>query len=730
MLPINLMQGILSVSFWKGVVGKARIALQFTNSLLDSLFSKLNKMKTLMFLFCLLCAFNSSLQAQKAGRNIVKDTILVDEVTVIDNVVINDENAVKYYQSFYSSGIDKINERLGSVSLVSRGAYAKEPVLGGFSGGQINVTIGGMKMFGACTDKMDPITSYIEPVNLRSIQINSGSAGSKNGSTIGGTFNMELQAPQKSVFQLETGTNYETVSKGKTLFFLSNYGKENWAYRISGVYKHYSSYTDGDGARVPYTQYEKVNLLQSFLFSPADGHDLTFDWLIDDAFDIGYPALPMDVSRAKGRIYSLQYTPQQFLNFSNFKAKVYYNTVYHLMDDSQRDSLYMVENSRTGQTDSVYMKMDMPGWSRTYGAFAEGNVRWSEQNMASFKLESYSNWQKAEMTMFMNNLSNPGEPPMFAETWPEHRRQVTGLFLKNDYLLTNRILLGIDLRIDYSSSKVLSEQGTQQFSSLGYNVGKTFQKFVKSANVTADWRPGDRWKAKVGVGVGERLPTLSEQFGFYLFNAHDGYDYIGAPDIKTEQSLNVFSNLSYTRSLVKFSVKASYNHINDYILGLVVPGYEALNLYATGTKKYGNIDFARIFSTHFQFYWKPFSTIEFFNVLKYNWGETYEKDPLPLMSPLKNLLSLHFEKGNFQFQIENESSAAQNRINTDYGETKTSGFTIFHVRTGYKIPIGKSDLQVNAGVENILNKAYSEHLDWGDYNRPGRNFYFMVSYKY
>jgi iron complex outermembrane recepter protein len=37
---------------------------------------------------------------------------------------------------------------------------------------------------------------------------------------------------------------------------------------------------------------------------------------------------------------------------------------------------------------------------------------------------------------------------------------------------------------------------------------------------------------------------------------------------------------------------------------------------------------------------------------------------------------------------------------------------------------------VNAGVENLLNKSYSEHLDWGNYNRPGRNFNFMISYKH
>ncbi len=681
-------------------------------------------------LLCLLgTSLTESLQAQQTAGDVGRDTIAIEEVVVTEQIILNDEAALKRCQSFYSSGIDKINERLGSMSLISRGAYAKEPVLNGFSAGQINVTIGGMKMFGACTDKMDPVTSYIEPVNLKSIRIDEGSGGSKNGSTIGGTFDMELQSPERSTFTVETGANYETASQGKNAFFISNYGKEKWAYRISGVYRHYSPYTDGNGRKVPFTQYEKLNLLQSVLFSPADGHDLIFDWLIDDAFDVGYPALPMDVSRAKGRIYSLKYKPETFMRLSGFTARVYYNTVYHMMDDSQRDSLYLVENSQSGKADSVYMKMDMPGWSRTWGAFAQGNLRWSERSLLSFKLESYRTWQKAEMTMFMNNLSSPGEPPMFAETWPEHRRQVSGVFLRNDYVLSPKTVLAVDLRADFSSSRVLSEQGKLQFSSLEYDVRRPFHEFVHSSNVTMVYSPGSDWKIKAGLGQGERLPTLSEQFGFYLFNAYDGYDYIGNPEIKTEKSFNGFVNISYTRPEIKFSVDLRYHHISDYIMGVIVPGYEALNLYASGTKQYENIGRARTFSSQFQLSWKPLPALEFFNLLKYNWGETDANEPLPLMPPLKNLFSAHFQKGNYLLQLENEYSAPQDRINTGYGETKTPGFMLLHVRTGYSIHAGNPVIRLNAGVENLLDKAYSDHLDWGNYNRPGRNFYLMVGFK-
>ncbi len=687
-------------------------------------------MKRLWTLSGLALVLSLPTQADPIKTDLSKDTVQIEEVVVSQHLVLNDENSMKHYLSVYSSSIDKINERLGSISLVGRGAYAKEPVLNGFSGGQINVTIGGMKMFGACTDKMDPITSYIEPVNLKRIDINQGTTGNKNGSTIGGTFDMQLQEPELNDFSLETGANFETVSNGATLYLLTNYGKEKWAYRISGVYKHYSAYTDGNGQTVPFSQYEKVNLLQSFLYRPSEGHELVFDWLIDDAFDVGYPALPMDVSRAKGRIYSLEYRPEQLGKLKGLKTKLYYNTVFHRMDDSARDSLYFVENSQTGQLDSVYMKMDMPGWSRTFGAFAEGRLRWSDRNLLSFKVESFSNWQKAEMTMFMNNLANPGEPPMYAETWPESRRTMAGLFVRNDFAFHPKFILAVDLRADYSLSKVLSEQGIKQFSSLGYDVDKNYNSFIQSSNLSLGYSPSQAWKTMAGVGVGQRLPTLSEQFGYYLYNAHDGYDYLGNPDLNTEKSLNVFANVSYTKTRFKFSLEARYNHINDYVIGQIVEAYQPLNLYATGTKKYENIDFARIVSANGQLFWQASPSIEFFNNLKFNWGETHAGDPLPQMPPLKNLFTVHFKKGNFQLQAENETSAAQNRINAGFGETKTDAFTLFHLRTGYKFQMKQTALRLNAGVENILYNAFSEHLDWGYYKRPGRNVYFSLSYRY
>src|SRR5690606_7289215 len=47
---------------------------------------------------------------------------------------------------------------------------------------------------GACTDKMDPITSYVESNNLSTIDVTSGQAGSLHGATVAGSIDLKRKS--------------------------------------------------------------------------------------------------------------------------------------------------------------------------------------------------------------------------------------------------------------------------------------------------------------------------------------------------------------------------------------------------------------------------------------------------------------------------------------------------------------------------------------------------------
>ncbi len=687
-------------------------------------------MRNLIWIIWFACFTGTVFSQEKSFT--VFDTILLEEITITETVPLDNRTVLDLHQSSWFSSMDKINSRLDGISLIRRGAYAMEPQMHGFSGGQINITIDGMKMFGACTDKMDPVTSYIEPDNLESLKITHGTSGNHNGSTVGGSFDMLLKEPETSHdrgFSVVAGTGYETVSQGINANGALEINREKWAFRSSATYRKHASYTDGKGELVPHSQYEKINLHSVLKVEIDPDNILRMDFLLDDAFDVGYPALPMDVGRAKARIYALQY--EKYLREGkviHLKAKLYYNSVFHLMDDSRRDSTFFLDDEPGGSMDTVYMRMDMPGWSDTWGGFLETGIALNENNDLYLKVDDYLNVSRANMTMYMNQPGYPGEPPMYAETWPDMYRNVAGVFARNTSYLNQSLKLILDARVESSVSRVTSETGWRQFAIFGYDINRSYVEFPKSLNINLSYKKAG-FGVDGGLGYAERLPTNSEQFGFFLYNALDGYDYLGNPDIRRESSSHIRANIHLSGPAFKATLRNQLSYVNDYILGRIDPDIPPLNLYAAGLKRYQNIAHAFLYGTSLQMQWIPFESLNLYSLFKYTYTRTHEGEPLPLIPPLKNISICRYQKKSFSLQAEGEFSSAQHRISPTFGETPTDGFVIFHFRASWSWNISKYLLEISSGVENIFDKAYSEHLDWGHYLRPGRNIYVHVSMK-
>jgi iron complex outermembrane receptor protein len=85
------------------------------------------------------------------------------------------------------------------------------------------VTIDGMRIFGACTDKMDPVTSYLESNTLSSIDIKSGQEGSSHGATIAGSIDLKRKSTPFGLEKKWNGT-YQTGFEfnNKQFFNLGN----------------------------------------------------------------------------------------------------------------------------------------------------------------------------------------------------------------------------------------------------------------------------------------------------------------------------------------------------------------------------------------------------------------------------------------------------------------------------------------------------------------------------
>ena len=664
-----------------------------------------------LFISIAFCAFGFYAAAQENT-----DTSRVIELKEIQlsSVQKNTQQAVvSFFKSNNASTLEDILSRLPELSLVRRGAYGMEPSIRSFSSGQINVLVDGMRIHGACTDKMDPATIYIEPVNLDNLQAQTGSTGFIYGSSTGGTVNMKMAEPvfqnnKKLVGSISSG--YQSAAKSLFESAILKYSSGKWAFRASGTYRKSGEYRSGGGDVIDFSQFEKINYSLSVKYQHCPHTWYKADILGDDGWNIGYPALPMDVGYAGARIASVSYHREYpAKRIYKWMAKIYANKIRHFMDDSQRPN--------------VPMHMDMPGLSKTMGVYTEGEFRINKKQNLQFRADGSSTFLKADMTMHQS-----GQPDMYMLTWPNNRRNqfgLSGVWQLSRLRRDSTTKLQLSARADYINHTLTTQEAKDHVSIFSsFSSGRN--DVLKNLSILGSKKFLKNLKATLSFSYSERMPTAGELFGFYLFNANDNYDYIGNPELKTEKNLQAEASLQYSKKQNRVQLTGFISRVSDYILGQIEPTFSHMTIGASGVKTYSNIPFALIGGIEASAVVKPVKNIDLVSDLRFTAGRDNNQYHLPNISPLKNVTSVRWQYKKLYVQGETEIAAKQKRYSPRAGEDATAGYGLFHLRTGYTINLKNTNLELQAGAENLFDKKYHEHLDWGNISRPGRNLYVQV----
>ncbi|MDP6907975.1 MAG: TonB-dependent receptor, partial [Flavobacteriales bacterium] len=588
---------------------------------------------------------------------------------------------------------DAILAKNGRVSMIKRGNYAFEPVVNGMASDRLNMTIDGMKIFGACTDKMDPVTSYVEPNNMKSLSVQHGATGSKFGSNIGGSINMETNGaiinPKKRLSG-EVGAGFQSAALGFNGLFSLNYSQKRWAIMINGVYRKFQNYRSGGGTTIKYSQFEKWNGSVSAKYMPTSKDVLRFDFIMDEAYNIGYPALPMDVLYAKAKIYGLTYQHYPTAKwFKKFETKVYANTISHSMDDTKRPN--------------AIMHMDMPGETRTFGGYLDGRFK-AEKHEMTIRVDGFHSNARAEMTMYPEN-----EVPMFMLTWPDVDKLDLGIYLQDDMVFNKKRKLSLNARFEYLSTTVMDELGVQQASVFNQDISRSDHRLLKNASLSYMDVFSKGFTAWITAGYTERGPTTTEQYAFYIFNALDGFDYVGKKDIQNEKAIQGDIGLQFEQE--KFALRATgfYYYMLDYILAQTDTTLDAMTMDANGVKFSANISSAQMAGGNLYLSYKPIRSLYLNTVCNFTYGSTGDGQPLPLIPPFSNTTSVKWSYKQGFVQLECESAANQQRFNSEFGEAATEAYAILNLRASYFFTFSKKRLTINGGIENLLDSNYHTH---------------------
>ena len=547
--------------------------------------------------------------------------------TTIDEVVVSSTmgSGKKAVSKGRVASIDEHLSQLSKVEMVRRGSYAWEPVVNNMATERVSTTIDGMKIFYACTDKMDPVTSYVESSNLQRISLNSGLDGNPQATgNIGGSIDLKLRRVGFDAKSSEYNASAGFESNGNVQVYGADaaFSSHRFYTNFGVFYRHADSYKAGGSETVSFSQFQKTNAFANIGWQPADNHIVEATAIYDIATDIGYPALAMDVKKAEGIITSLSYRREHIQGlFHRWETKAYYNHITHNMDDTKRPN--------------VIIHMDMPGRSSTTGLYSLLHGT-KGSHYFQMNLDGYYNTLFADMTMYPDKGK-----PMYMLTWPDVGTFNTGLAFTDDMAITSHHHLRLSAKGAWQHRQINNDEGYQALSIYFPGMDKGNSRFISRLAVSYAYEHSG-WAIAVGTGYGTRAPTVTESFGYFLNNTFDQYDYVGNPYLKNEKAIEANASIGYEKGLVRVKAETNAFFFQDYIIGRPDSRLSPMTIGAAGVKVYQNLKHAQIVNASLMADFRLASWLLFENRVAYSYGRENTGARLPLIAPLSYLGSLRF----------------------------------------------------------------------------------------
>lgn len=251
-----------------------------------------------------------------------------------------------------------------------------------------------------------------------------------------------------------------------------------------------------------------------------------------------------------------------------------------------------------------------------------------------------------------------------------------------------------------------------------------------TANAGMVFRISDPFALTLNLGRGWRAPS---PFELFVDGVHKGtVQYLkGNKDLASERSLSLDFSLRYATNRIQSDLTLWQNDVTDYIYSSPTAETDSLE----GLRIY-DLSQADAVLTGAEFSLQA----EVTNWLILSGGFDFikginekSKNPLPLMPANRFRAGIKFFTptmsflSNPYFSITLKRVASQHRI--EEFETATEGYTLIHAGLGGEIMAGFGRMNVDLGVENLFDVAYTDHLNrYKNYAlNPGRNYSLKIS---
>lgn len=614
-----------------------------------------------------------------------------------------------------SDGADYL-KTIPGFSAIRAGGTNGDPVLRGMFGSRLNILTNGGVMLGACPNRMDAPTSYIAPETYDRLTVIKGPQSviwGPGGSA--GTVLFEREPEKFGTLGSRVNASLLAGSNGRFDKVLDAAAGNSQGYaRFIGNQSRSNDYQDGNGDTVP-SRWEKWNGDVTLGWTPDQDTLLELTAGKGDG-EARYAGRGMDGAQFKRESLGLRFEKSNIGEvLDKVEAQVYYNYADHVMDN------YSLRTpSGTGM---MAGPMAAAVDRRTLGARIKATWRWADVQLIS-GIDAQTNEHRARSAMGVDTYRS--------EPWTKDADfHNYGAFAELTWYATGDDRLITGARLDRATARDFRDDSATNGNTRADTLPSGFVRYEHDLAALAA-------TTYIGLGHAQRFPDYWE-----LFSPDQGpAGAVNAFDsIKPEKTTQLDFGIQYRGERLEAWASGYVGQIRDYILF----DYRSAMMGMSSTQAQ-NVD-ARIMGGELGAAYKLSDRWKADATVAYAWGKnSSDGKALPQMPPLESRLGLTYSRDSWSAGALWRLAAAQNRIAQNQGNVvgkdydKSAGFGVFSLNGAYKV---NHNLKLSAGVDNLFDKTYAEHLnlagnagfgypasDPQPVNEPGRTFWTKVDFSF
>ncbi|OGR30481.1 MAG: ligand-gated channel [Desulfuromonadales bacterium GWC2_61_20] len=628
------------------------------------------------------------------------EPLLLEEITVRGSGESPRDESLNIREVRESSARDvgEALQQIEGLSSVRRGAIANDPVLRGLQRDNINVLIDGARLHGACPSRMDPPSFHYDFAEVEQIRIVKGPYDLGNPGSMGGLIDVTTKKPDPGFggdLNLTYGS-WESIGAAAT----AAYGGKLWDGLLGYAYKYSDVPESGDGKKltdvypaaspnryrpenIDSRAYEINTGWVKLGFAPSEKSRSELGYSYQEAQHVLYPYLKMDADYDKAQRLNWTWRTEKLPGVvEEVLVQAYWDRVEHLMDDTLRASSLpsgVVTRPYSMQTDAT---------TEVYGAKLNLVTPVGSQGRWRNGIDFYArNWDAVNRRAMYVPL-DPYRPLAMV---PDVTTANSGIFSEYEQALSERLRLSGGARFDYASIDPNAVN-----TATASNPDRTFS--TVGANLQTTWQATETVAIFAGLARGSRLPDAQELYIDVPATA-PAVTWRGNPNLQAPVNRQADLGIKYNSDGHYLSGSVFYssveNFINFYNASPTMKSYQNIEATLWGGELGGQLALpADLFLR---------------GSLAYTRG--YNADghrPLAEMPPLKGTLALRYDSGAVFVEVAETMASSQERVDSALNEEATPGWATTDLKAGWRY----RDLSLQAGVNNLFDKLYYNHLSY------------------